>query len=262
MPRATTPRAVPPTVAGPVLGLVLALALALALAACSSSSDGSAATATPTATGPKAIAAPACFPAGSHAYVEGSADDGTAAPVAVASPGHATRGVVLAPQDGGDWCQWSFAFQHFLDAGYAVASFTYPQETYQVVAGAVDALEREGVHDVALVGASKGGSFVGAYAAKVGASSFVAFSPPALVTGADGAEGAQDFHGPLLVVASKDDDSGVAATSSRQVSHASTDPSTFLEIPGTAHGIAILRGDGSDAIWAAMDATIARGFDS
>lgn len=252
MPRATTPRAAALTGVG--------LALALLLAACSPSGGGSATTSSPTPTGPKAIAAPACFPAGSHAYVEGSADDASAAPVAVAGSG--TRGIVLAPQDGGDWCQWSFAFQHFLDQGYAVASFTYPKETYQVVAGAVDALQRQGVHDVALVGASKGGSFVGAFAARVGASSFVAFSPPALVTGADGAEGAQDFDGPLLVVASTDDNSGVAASSSRQVSHASTDPSTYLEVPGTAHGIAILRGDDSDAIWAAMDATIAKGFAS
>jgi len=236
----------------------LGLALALVVAACGSSSDGSATTPTPTAAGPKQIAAPACFPAGSHAYVEGSADDGSAAPVAVGGSG--THGIVFAPQDGGDWCQWRFAYQHFLDQGYAIASFTYPQQTYQVVAGAVDALKRSGVADVALVGASKGGSFVGAFAAKVGARSFVAFSPPNLVTGADAAEGSADFDGPLLVVASKDDNAGVASTSSRQVSHASTDPSTFLEVPGTAHGIAILQGDGSDAVWAAMDATISRGF--
>jgi hypothetical protein len=46
------------------------------------------------------------------------------------------------------------------------------------------------------------------------------------------------------------------------VSHASTDPSTFMEVPGTAHGIAILRADGSEPVWAAMDATIAKGFGS
>lgn len=236
------------------------LALALALAACSSSSGGSATTASPTPTGPKAIAAPECFPDGSHGFVEGNPDEGSAAPVAVGGKG--VHGIVFAPQDGGDWCQWSFAYQHFLDQGYAIASFTYPQQTSEVVAGAVDALKRSGAQDVALVGASKGGSFVGAYAASVGAKSFVAFSPPALVTGADAAEGSQDFTGPLLVVASKDDNAGVASTSSRQVSHASTDPSTFLEVPGTAHGIAILRGDDSEPVWAAMDATITEGFSS
>jgi hypothetical protein len=252
MPRAKTLRATALTTLG--------LTLALALAACSSSDDGSAPTPTPADSGPKAIAAPSCFPAGAHGFVEGSADDGSAAPVAVAGTG--PHGVVLAPMDGGDWCQWSFAFQHFLDQGYAIASFTYPQQTYQVVAGAVDALKRSGVQDVALVGASKGGSFVGAFAAQVGAKSFVAFSPPALVEGADGSDGARDFDGPLLVVASKDDNAGVAAASSRQVSHASTDPSTFMEVPGTAHGIAILRADGSEPVWAAMDATIAKGFGS
>jgi pimeloyl-ACP methyl ester carboxylesterase len=235
-------------------------ALALVLAACGSSGGGSATTPTPTPTGPKAIAAPECFPDGSRGFVEGNPDEASAAPVAVGGTG--THGIVFAPQDGGDWCQWSFAYQHFLDKGYAIASFTYPQQPRDVVAGAVDALKRAGVQDVALVGASKGGSFVGAYAASVGAKAFVAFSPPALVTGADAAEGAQDFQGPLLVVASKDDNAGVASTSSRQVSHASSDPSTFLEVPGTAHGIAILQGGHSDAVWAAMDATIAKGFGS
>jgi pimeloyl-ACP methyl ester carboxylesterase len=238
--------------------LLSALGLTVALAACSSSASGASTTPSPTATAPRAISAPDCFPAGAHALAEGSDTDFTAEAVAVVGKG--THGVLLAPQVDGDWCQWSFAFQHFLDKGYVVASFSWPLAPTDSIAEAVDALKRAGVKDYALVGASKGGSFVGAYAADVGAKSFVAFSPPATFTGANAEDGAQRFTGPLLVVASHDDNHGVPPTSSRRVSHADSDPSSFIEVPGTAHGLAILQGGGSQPLWDAMDATLAKGF--
>ena len=96
--------------------------------------------------------------------------------------------------------------------------------------GAVDVLRSLGATDVALVGASKGGTYAAALADDVGAVSVVALGPPAVFDGQDAQSASSSYTGPLLVIASTDD-SSVGVDSSKDVSRAD-DPSTFLELSG------------------------------
>jgi hypothetical protein len=223
---------------------LLALALAGGLAGCTSSpttgADPSVAapSGSPSGAAMRSVDAPDCLPSGTQAVAVASGEVTTA--VAVAGGGE--RGVVLAPQNGGDWCQWAREAEHLVDEGYRVATFTWPDTGRDAgeaaMRSAVDALHQAGAPTVALVGASKGGTYSAAMADELGAVGVVALSPPSVFEGLDARSINSTYTGPLLVIAARDD-RGVASSDSRRVSRPEDGPS-FLEIPLAAHGVAML----------------------
>ena len=82
--------------------------------------------------------------------------------------GDAENGVLLAPQNNSGLCQWAEQMQRLADDGYAVASFDWPQDDAQGVHAAVAALREVGATSIALMGASKGGTYVAALAGEHG----------------------------------------------------------------------------------------------
>ncbi|NUU16246.1 hypothetical protein HP550_03150 [Cellulomonas humilata] len=238
----------------------------LTLAACTSSGGPGEAedAATPTiAPVPTAISAsltpadtPACLPAGTATVTTGAADD----PTLVSFAGGGTRGVLLAPQDRGDACQWADELARLAGEGYLVASFGWADDGRASFLAAADTLRSLGATDVALVGASKGGTYSAALAAEVDAVAVVALGPPAAFDGQDAQSASSSYDGPLLVIASTDD-SSVGVDSSEAVARAD-DPSTFVELSGSAHGVALLESEHREQVQQAIDDTLATGFDS
>lgn len=232
------------------------VALAASLAACAG----------PTRPGPSdgamaAASAPDCLPSGTQAVTVGSAGVTTA--VAVAGGG--ARGVVLAPQNGGDWCQWADEVAHLADEGYRVATFTWPASGAEAgqaaMRSAVDALHQAGAQDVALVGASKGGTYAVAMADELGAVGVVALSPPSRFDGLDARSTSVAYTGPLLVLAARDDPD-VPRDDSYLVARPAEGPS-FLEIPLAVHGVAMLADPGhAEHVTFAIDDELTRSFGS
>lgn len=242
-----------PVVRTSAVGALAALAWA-ALAACGGGA-GDEPTALPGAGAPEgmvAVEAPECLPAGTLAFRAGPDD----APTLVAVVGEGETGVVLAPQNGGDWCQWAGEVDRLVEAGHAVATFTWASDSAASLRFAVDAITDAGAGSFALVGASKGGTFAAALAAELRPAAVIALSPPAEFDGADGRAANSGYTGPLLVVASADD-GGTPAADSREVAR---DDESYLEVPGSAHGVRIFDGESADEVRAAIDATLAEGF--
>ena len=231
-------------------------ALALALAGCagptpSSSPSGS--------DGMAAAEAPDCLPSGTQAVA--ITGGGVSTKVAVAGGG--AQGVVLAPQNGGDWCQWAGEAAHLVDEGYRVATFTWPGSGAEAgkaaMTAAVDALHQSGAQDVALVGASKGGTYAVAMADELGAVGAVALSPPSQFDGLDARSTSVSYTGPLLVMASRDDPD-VPRDDSYLVARPADGPS-FLEIPLAAHGVAMLKNkEHVEHVTFEIDDTLSRAF--
>lgn len=234
----------------------------LALAACTSSGSDDAETPTlaPSPAGISASLTPAdtpdCLPAGTATVTTGDADD----PTLVSFAGGGTQGVLLAPQDRGDACQWADELARLAGEGYLVASFGWSDDGRASFLGAVDTLRSLGATDVALVGASKGGTYAATLADEVDAVAVVALGPPASFEGQVAMATSSTYTGPLLVIASTDDPN-VGVDSSRAVSRAD-DPSTFLELPGSAHGVALFTTEHREQVQQAIDETLATGFAS
>jgi hypothetical protein len=242
--------------------LLLPALAVLSLAACTASGDAEE-TAQPTASqaAPAGISAsltpadtPTCLPEGTATVMTGPQDD----PTIVSFTGSGTQGVLLAPQDKGDACQWAAELARLAGEGYLVASFGWSSDGAASFTGAVDVLRSLGATDVALVGASKGGTYAAALADDVDAVSVVALGPPATFDGQDAQSASSGYTGPLLVVASTDD-SNVGVDSSKEVSRAD-DPSTFLELSGSAHGVGLLASQHKAQVEDAIDAALAAGF--
>lgn len=243
-------------------GLACCALLAVALTASACSADAPSpgpATASSGAAGMTSAKAPDCLPSGTQAVAVTSGDVTTA--VAVTAGG--SQGVVLAPQNGGDWCQWASEAKHLVSKGYRVATFTWPGtgniKGEAAMRSAVDALHQAGVEKVALVGASKGGTYVVAMAQELGAVGVVALSPPSRFEGMDARSTSVDYTGPLLVLASRDDPD-VARDDSQLVSRPAEGPS-FFEVPLAAHGVAMLADpDHHDHVEFLIDDELTRSF--
>lgn len=203
----------------------------------------------------RTIDTPTCLPEGTAAAATGPEED----PTVVAWTGSGTQGVLLAPQNQSDVCQWSEQMTRLAGEGYLVASFTWADDSAGSLLGAVDVLRSVGAEQVALVGASKGGTFSAALADEADAVAVVALGPPATFDGIDAASEASAYDGPLLVIASTDDNS-VSVGSSREVARAD-DPDTFVELDGSAHGVALFAGEHRAAVEAAIDELLAEGFE-
>jgi hypothetical protein len=232
----------------------------LGLVACTAPADDTAApTTTPTA--PTGIVAsmrpadrPPCLPEGAAAVTTGPEDD----PTLVAFAGSGTRGVVLAPQSDGQVCQWSRELVRLVEQGYLVATFSWSGVGERSFTDAVDVLRGVGATQVAFVGASKGGMYSAALADELDPVTVVALGPPAEYDGHDAGSASSGYTGPLLVVASTDD-RNVPAASSKLVSRAD-DPSTYVEVTGSAHGVELLTGEHSAQVEQLIDEALATGF--
>lgn len=234
---------------------------ALLLAGCTAGGDEPEPDAAPEETasvGPspaiRPVEVPDCAPEGSAAAATGPEDD----PTLVVWTGAGTKGVVLAPQNQADYCQWTDQMTRLAGQGYLVASFSWSGDPAGSLLGAVDALRSVGAQDVALVGASKGGAFSAALADEADAAAVVALGPPATFEGIDASSEASTYDGPLLVIASTDDGQ-VSVDGSREVARAD-DPSTFMELSGGAHGVALFTGEHASHVEVAIDGVLAQGF--
>ncbi|MFI2754585.1 alpha/beta hydrolase [Cellulomonas sp. P22] len=235
---------------------MVALPLIAALAGCDASSEPVAATssAAPSAAAPRAIDTPDCAPDGTRAVVAGTDD------TVVLTLGEGAKGIVFAPQSNGNFCQWSDQMVRYAAAGYRVASFGWGADGAESLKDAVAAIRDEGAEDVVLVGASKGAGVVAGVAddldpAPVGV---IALSPGVKVDDLDATSAGSSYTGPLLVIASVSDGT-VNASESKQVARAD-DPSTYVELPGGAHGVSILLTDTGPQVLEQMDTFVAAAF--
>lgn len=199
---------------------------------------------------------PSCWPADGLAFEAGTDGD----PTTVVVLGEGERGIVLGPQNGESMCQWAEQAQRLADQGYRVASFTWTDDGSIAFRAAVAVLADLGVRDYALVGASKGG----AYAA--GMSTLLTPPPVAVVAlgppdefGIDARYEAVGFTGPLLVIASTDDAS-VDVEASRRVARPD-DPESFVELSGSAHGVALFDGEHRAEVEGLIDVFLATAFE-
>src|SRR4051794_35877548 len=241
------------------LTATLALAALGVLTACSGAGLGEP-TPSPSPTGSAAAVrtayAPYCLPKGSTAVNVGPHHD----PTLVGFAGSGTRGVVLGPQSDGDVCQWARQLKRLVDEGYLVATFSWSSDGERSFTDAVDVLHAQGAVDVAFVGASKGGMYAAALADDLDPVAVVALGPPDRYEGHDARSASSTYTGPLLVVASSDD-RNVPALSSKLVSRPD-DPSTFVELTGSAHGVALFAGEHRAQVEQLIDTTLADGFRS
>jgi dienelactone hydrolase len=157
--------------------------------------------------------------------------------------GRGTRGVVLAPQSGGDICQW-LPYAEELATRYRVALFDWKEPQAELPVLAVAALRHAGVRKVVLGGASLGGALAMSEAHRVrprlaGVLSFsgeLALRGDPVVPDFDGRSGIKKWRGPLLALGSTHDsyfDSGDA----RELRVLHPGPETVVMLPGYAHGV-------------------------
>jgi pimeloyl-ACP methyl ester carboxylesterase len=219
--------------------LTLAVLVTVPLAACSGD-GGTSADGTPTREGRavlvREIDTPDCAPDGARAVVTGPGEE----PVVVVTLGEGRNGVVLAPQSNDTFCEWAPTMEEYAADGYTVASFAWSGDTTESLTGAVDVLLAEGVEAYALVGASVGGAVSAALADDLPTppAGVLALSPGAVSDSGSAASADSGYTGPLLVIGSAFDN----ATAARAVAR-TDDPSTYLEVPGGAHGLALLATD-------------------
>jgi hypothetical protein len=238
------------------------LAALLTVGGCTATADDTDGQATPAQSpAPSGISAsmrpadvPLCLPEGAAAVTVGPQDD----PTLVGFAGSGTRGVVLAPQSDGQVCQWARQLTRLAGEGYLVASFGWSADGERSFTAAVDVLHALGATDVAFVGASKGGMYAAALADDLDPVTVVALGPPAQYDGHDARSTSSSYTGPLLVLASTDD-RNVSALSSKLVSRAD-DPSTFVELTGSAHGVELFAGEHRAQVEQAIDDALAAGF--
>lgn len=195
-----------------------------------------------------------CLPEGTATAATGPEDD----PTLVAWTGSGTQAVVLAPQRGGGPCQWADQLTRLAGEGYLVGTFSWSSDGPQSLRDAVQVLRTVGGQDFALVGASKGGAVVAAGADEIYPKTVVALSPPSEIEGVDARSASSTYDGPLLVVASADDQD-VHADDSKLVARAD-DPSTFLLLDGASHGVALFGGPHRDEVLQRIDDALASGF--
>ena len=204
----------------------------------------------------RTIETPACLPKTARAVVTGPKED----PTIVVTTGKGDQGIVFVPEHGRNFCQWVDQMTRYDKAGYRVASLAWSADGKASVAAAVDVLRVEGAVGVVLVGSSKGGAYVADMADELATAPLgvIALSPPATFEKADATSAHSKYAGPLLVVASAGD-GNVPVTDSKLVARAA-DPSTYLEMAGGAHGVAIFQTDSGAQLQSTMDTFMTTAF--
>ncbi|MFS0700937.1 hypothetical protein AB6N24_13275 [Cellulomonas sp. 179-A 4D5 NHS] len=214
---------------------LVVLPLAALLGACGGGDGGPEAepTADAAPTGPREIDTPDCVPSDARAVATGPEDE----PVVVVTLGEGADGLVFAPQSGDTYCEWAPTLEAYAAQGYTVASFAWSRDAAASLRSAVEVLVDEGVTAYALVGSSVGAAMSTALADDLDPppAGVLALSPAAVSDAGSAASADSAYTGPLLVIGSAADN----ATAARRVAR-SEDPTTYLEVPGGAHGLAIL----------------------
>ncbi|UZN01972.1 alpha/beta hydrolase [Cellulomonas sp. S1-8] len=199
---------------------------------------------------------PACLTEGVAYAQVGEA----AAATNVAWAGAGERGVLFAPQVGGDVCQWAAEVVRLAGAGYLVATYDWGASGEVGFQAALDVLHATGAKDVAFVGASAGGTLAAGLADDLGAVAVVALSPPAQYGEVDARAETSQFTGPLQVFSSTDDPQVPAADSALVVRNDKT--SIVIQVSGTAHGVEFMAADGvhADHVRTTIDEALTQGF--
>ena len=188
--------------------------------------------------------------------------------VATTTEGHAVGllllgtgvgGIVLAPHDNGDICQW-LPFAKRLARSYRVALFGWADPRPEVMLEAVAALRGAGARDVVLGGASYGGALAMSEAHRVKPAPAGVLSlggEIVLPNELDGRDGIKRWDGPLLAIGSEDDDFFNSANA-EQLRRLHPGPETILMLTGTAHGVELLAGPDRAQVRDAIDSYLAR----
>lgn len=178
----------------------------------------------------------------------------------VAWAGAGDRGVLFAPQVGGDVCQWADELVRLAGAGYLVATYDWGASGEVGFQAALDVLRATGAQRVAFVGASAGGTLAAGLADDLDAAAVVALSPPAQYGEVDARAASNGFTGPLQVFSSTDDPQVPAADSALVVRNDKT--SIVTEVSGTAHGIEFMAPDGyhREHVRTTIDEALTLGF--
>lgn len=172
--------------------------------------------------------------------------------------GTGTSGVVLAPQDNGDICQW-LPYAEQLATRYRVALFDWKEPRSEVLALAVAALRDAGARKVVLGGASFGGALAMSRAHRVRPrpSGVVSLGGELTLPGFDGRPGIRKWRGPLLQISSAQDEY-FDSRNAQQLRKIHPGSETVLMLPGSAHGVDMLDGPHRDRVLAAVDRFLAR----
>ena len=200
---------------------------------------------------------PECAADAGGDFVQATTSDGNG--VGILLIGTGTGGVVLAPHDNGDICQW-LPFATTLAKTYRVALFAWKDPRPEVMLQAAAALRKAGAREVVLGGASYGGALAMSEAHRVRPAPVGVLSlggeivlPPDL----DGRAGIKKWHGPLLAIGSEDDEFFNRANA-LQLRSLHPGPETILMLPGEAHGVELLEGPDQDRVRDAIDRFLAR----
>ena len=160
--------------------------------------------------------------------------------------GTGTSGVVLAPQSGGDICEW-LPYAEELATRYRVALFDWKEPRSELPVLAVAALRDAGVQKVVLGGASYGGALAMSEAHRVRPplAGVLSFGGELTLRGEpdlpdfDGRPGIKKWRGPLLALGSTHD-SYFDSRAAQQLRTLHPGPETIVMIPGSAHGVDLL----------------------
>ena len=189
-------------------------------------------------------------------FVRGTTSEGNG--VGFLLIGTGTGGVVLAPQDRGDICQW-LPYAEELATKYRVALFDWKEPRSELPVLAAAALRAAGATKVVLGGASYGGALALSEAHKVRPplAGVLSFGGEITLPGFDGRAGIRKWHGPLLQISSEQDyyfDSQDA----QRLRRLHPGPETVVMLPGQAHGVDLLDDPRQARVRAAVDRYLAR----
>jgi pimeloyl-ACP methyl ester carboxylesterase len=155
--------------------------------------------------------------------------------------GDGATGVVLAHQLHSNLCSWLPFAARLAAAGMRVLAFDFPSTSNldRYVLAAVAELRRQGVHSIALAGASMGGTAVLVAASRASSISRVAsLSGPRTFEDLDAGRALPRVRVPTLFVAGREDSPYV--DDARAMYRAAKGDKKLLVVPGSDHGTALL----------------------
>jgi dienelactone hydrolase len=169
--------------------------------------------------------------------------------------GSGAKGVVLAHQNESDLCEWLAFGKHLADLGYRVLAFDFggdgDSESHRGddgldddVVAAASHLRANGVTDVVLMGASKGGtaSLAAAVALSPAPVAVVSLSAPDLFAGVSASSAVPRLTSPALFLAAEYDQQAADAAQQFDAATPQAVPHQMFLSIGNDHGTALLAG--------------------
>jgi pimeloyl-ACP methyl ester carboxylesterase len=241
------------------LPLILACALAVASAGSAIACGGDRSTSAGTgAASTSAGATSTASGAGASETVSFTAEDG------VTLSGHlfgsGSSGVVLAHMYPADQTSWYPTAERLAREGYLVLTFDFrgygdSEGTKQIrlidkdVAAAIQAIADAGASDVALIGASMGGTaslVAAAQATPVPVAGVATLSAPVEFKGLSAEKAVPKLTAPLLFIAAEDD---AGAEGAKALQELASNKGDLKLLPGNEHGTELLEGAHADEVW-------------